>query len=349
MLYPAAEGAANRALGAWNRAIERGRRTPVWPGPRTLVVALWTLAALFAGAQRLVERVVLGREADGLLLRQDLWLLGMWALATPAIIWSARRYPVRGSAAVRHAALHFAAGTAFVVVTNVLIRLPLLLPPAALGADGVARDTLLGLARFYPAALIVYGVLLALGHRAWGSAHGSAHGSENGSAHVASADDLACGHLPDAEAMNVNGAAVDRAHADGTNAASPDADRADAEQATAAAHGARPARVVVREWNRVHLVRPDDIEWIEADDNYVVVHAGGRTYKGRGRIGDLETQLDPSCFVRVHRSAIVRTARIREVQPLTKGDLALVLHDGKVLRVSRARRAALEAVLGVPL
>jgi hypothetical protein len=334
-LYPVAEGAATRVLGALSRAIERGWRTPAWPAPRTLVIVLWTLAALFAGALRLVERLVLGRGADGLLLRQDLWLLGMWALATPAIVWSARRFPVRGSRAVRHAALHFAMGTAFVVVTNVLIRVPLLLPPASLGADGVARDTLLGLARFYPAALIVYGVLLALGHRAWGSAHGSAHDSVR----AASADDSVRSDLPGA--------------ANGTSAAHPDVGRPDAEQTAAAApgaaDGARPARVVVREWNRVHLVRPDDIEWIEADDNYVVVHAGGRTYKGRGRIGDLETQLDPSCFVRVHRSAIVRTARIREVQPLTKGDLALVLHDGKVLRVARARRAALEAVLGVPL
>ncbi|HJU65711.1 MAG TPA: LytTR family DNA-binding domain-containing protein, partial [Gemmatimonadaceae bacterium] len=114
-----------------------------------------------------------------------------------------------------------------------------------------------------------------------------------------------------------------------------------------------PERVTVREWSRTHLVRPEDIDWIEADDNYVVVHAGTRTYKGRGRISDLESQLDPAIFVRVHRSAIVRVDMIREVQGLTKGDLALVLHDKKVVRVARGRRAALAAVLrktlGVPL
>lgn len=116
-----------------------------------------------------------------------------------------------------------------------------------------------------------------------------------------------------------------------------------------AARGGSVERVVVREWNRVHLVPPADIHWVEADDNNVVVHTASRTYKGRGRISDLETQLDGSTFVRIHRSAIVNVPSIREVQPLTKGDLAVVMRDGKVLRVSRGRRAALESVLRVPI
>jgi two-component system, LytTR family, response regulator len=96
-------------------------------------------------------------------------------------------------------------------------------------------------------------------------------------------------------------------------------------------------------------VPPGEIHWVEADDNYVVVHAGDRTYKGRGRIGDLESQLDARAFVRIHRSAIVRVESIREVQPLTKGDLAVILRDGKVLRVSRGRRAKLESALRVEI
>jgi DNA-binding LytR/AlgR family response regulator len=111
----------------------------------------------------------------------------------------------------------------------------------------------------------------------------------------------------------------------------------------------QPDRVIVREWNRVHLLPPAEIHWVEADDNNVVVRTAARTYKGRGRIGDLETQLDAAAFVRIHRSAIVSVASIREVQPLTKGDLAVILCDGKVLRVARGRRAALEAVLRVPI
>jgi hypothetical protein len=257
-------------------------------GARALVLGFWSLAALAAVVQYSIERATLGRDAA--LFRGDRWLLAMWSLAVPAIVWSARRWPVRGDAVRRHVLLHGTVATTFIVATNVIVRLPML--PSGTGA--VARSTLLGLARFYPAALIVYGVLLALAQRAWGA-----------SAVAASA-------VPETEV-------------------------------------APPDRVIVREWNRVHLVRPEEIEWIASDDNDVVVHAGGRTYKGRGRIRDLEAQLDPAAFVRVHRSAIVRVASIREVQPLTKGDLAVITHGGKTLRVSRSRRAALEAVLGVAI
>jgi len=122
-----------------------------------------------------------------------------------------------------------------------------------------------------------------------------------------------------------------------------------AHHAAAGAQATTVDRVVVREWNRVHLVPPADIHWVEADDNNVVVHTAARTYKGRGRISDLETQLNGSTFVRIHRSAIVSVPSIREVQPLTKGDLAVIMRDGKVLRVARGRRAALESVLRVPI
>jgi hypothetical protein len=278
----------NVATGVLDGALRRAARVFASRGSRALVVAVWALFAVAAGVQRLAEPFLAARPGDVLLFRQDLWLLALWALATPAIVWSARRYPVRGASAVPHAVLHFVAATFFIVATNVLIRLPLLQSPEAAGAHALARSTLLGLARFYPPALLVYGVIVALGAGAW----------------VAAASEPRTTH---------------------------------------------PDRVVVREWNRVHLVRPGDIEWIEADDNYVVVHVSGRTYKARGRIGDLETQLDPSCFVRIHRSAIVRVASVREVQPLGKGDYSVILHGGKVLRAARGRRSSLETALGLPL
>jgi two-component system, LytTR family, response regulator len=99
----------------------------------------------------------------------------------------------------------------------------------------------------------------------------------------------------------------------------------------------------------VHFVALDDIEWIEATNNYVVVHAVARTYKGRERISDVEARLDARRFVRVHRSAIVRVAKIREVQPLMPGDRAIVLRSGAVARVPRGRRQALSSVLGVSI
>jgi DNA-binding LytR/AlgR family response regulator len=124
-----------------------------------------------------------------------------------------------------------------------------------------------------------------------------------------------------------------------------------ASEAAAIRHPLPPAveSVVVREWNRVHLVAPDDIHWIEADDNNVVVRVAGHIYKGRGRISEYESQLDPTRFARIHRSAIVRLASIAEVRPLPKGALAVRLRDGKLLRVARSRRDVLRTVLGARL
>jgi two-component system LytT family response regulator len=118
---------------------------------------------------------------------------------------------------------------------------------------------------------------------------------------------------------------------------------------SAATPATEPECLVVRQWNRVHFVRLEDVDWVEAEDNYVVVHAAGRRYKGRERIADVEARLDRRRFVRIHRSTIVHTARIREVQPLTHGDHAVILRDGTALRVARSRRQALETALGTPL
>jgi len=112
---------------------------------------------------------------------------------------------------------------------------------------------------------------------------------------------------------------------------------------------ATEGHLTVRQWNRVHLVRLEEIDWVEAQDNYIVVHAGERRYKGRERISDVEVQLDPRRFVRIHRSTIVQLTKIREVQPLTHGDHAVVLRDGTVLRVARSRRDTLGEALGLEL
>jgi len=112
---------------------------------------------------------------------------------------------------------------------------------------------------------------------------------------------------------------------------------------------AMDGHITVRQWNRVHFVRVEDIDFVEAEDNYVVVHAASRAYKGRDRISDVASQLDARRFVRIHRSTIVHVAKIREVQPLTHGDHAVILRNGKVLRVARSRRQALEVALGLEL
>lgn len=86
-----------------------------------------------------------------------------------------------------------------------------------------------------------------------------------------------------------------------------------------------------------------EIEWIEADGDYARVHVGGRTHLVSIRMKDLEQQLADPPFVRVHRSAIVNVARVREVRHRSHGDFEAALADGTVVRVSRSRRDALLA------
>lgn len=101
-------------------------------------------------------------------------------------------------------------------------------------------------------------------------------------------------------------------------------------------------RFCVRTREKVLFVKADDIEWIEAADYYSSFHIGGKSYLLRQTMAELERQLDPAKFVRVHRSAIVNIERVQELHPLFRGDGVLVLQDGTRLRLSRARREEFE-------
>ena len=108
-----------------------------------------------------------------------------------------------------------------------------------------------------------------------------------------------------------------------------------------------PDRIAVKDRGRLVFVPVDAIDWIGAEDYYAELHVGGATHLLREPLGELEARLDPIRFLRVHRSAIVNLARVREVESSTRGDAALVLDDGTRLRLSRGRRAAILARLGV--
>jgi hypothetical protein len=108
----------------------------------------------------------------------------------------------------------------------------------------------------------------------------------------------------------------------------------------------RTGDLVLRDGARTLLVAFDDIEWIEAEDNYVLVHTARRSYTARQRMRDVEGQLHDGRFARVHRSAIVSIGRIAEVRPLSHGDFEVVLRGGASVRGSRSRRAALDVIRG---
>lgn len=105
----------------------------------------------------------------------------------------------------------------------------------------------------------------------------------------------------------------------------------------------RPARTyttrfVIKTASRVVIVKADDVDWIESGANYALLHVGDKTHLLRETMVALEEQLSPSQFLRVSRSAIVNIERIKELQPMMKGEYIVALHNGKQLTMSRGIR-----------
>ncbi|MDX2180198.1 MAG: LytTR family DNA-binding domain-containing protein [Bryobacteraceae bacterium] len=103
----------------------------------------------------------------------------------------------------------------------------------------------------------------------------------------------------------------------------------------------RPNRLAVRSSGKVFFVRMDDIDWVEAADNYIVLHLGGETHILRETMNSIQSRLDPRKFIRVHRSRIVNVERIKELQPWFHGEYMIVLNDGTQLTLSRNYREKL--------
>lgn len=104
-------------------------------------------------------------------------------------------------------------------------------------------------------------------------------------------------------------------------------------------------RFRVRLGHRVRWVQADEIDWIEAQGDYAGLHVGEQLHLLREPLQRLAGRLDPTKFVRIHRSAIVRLDRVAEMQALSNRDHLLRLRDGAVLRASRTYVDALHAAL----
>jgi two-component system, LytTR family, response regulator len=113
--------------------------------------------------------------------------------------------------------------------------------------------------------------------------------------------------------------------------------------------GALVERIVVREGSRVVFVAPADLDWVEAADDYVILHAGGRSFRKQQTLSELEAWLDPRSFVRAHRSIILNVARVAAFERYAKDSRVAVLADGTRLPVSRAGYARLRGGSGLAL
>ncbi|HET9451055.1 MAG TPA: LytTR family DNA-binding domain-containing protein [Aggregicoccus sp.] len=97
-------------------------------------------------------------------------------------------------------------------------------------------------------------------------------------------------------------------------------------------------RLAIKDVGRVVFLDVAEIDWIEAADYYVQIHAGPHVYLHRETMQSLEQRLDPTRFMRIHRSAIVNQGRIRELRSEGRRELMAVLSCGAVLRVARSYR-----------
>lgn len=105
-------------------------------------------------------------------------------------------------------------------------------------------------------------------------------------------------------------------------------------------------RVAVKSVGRTVFVSIRSVDWLETAGNYVCLHAGKATHVVRETMNQIESQLDPAKFVRIHRSTMVRIEAIREIQPMFNGDRMVILRDGTKLAMSRSYRDKVRTALG---
>jgi two-component system LytT family response regulator len=119
------------------------------------------------------------------------------------------------------------------------------------------------------------------------------------------------------------------------------------EDLTAAARppGARTERILIRDGANVHVIPVSRIDYAEAQDDYVCFRSEGKRYLKQQTLGDVEAVLDPSQFVRIHRSYILNVERLAKLELYAKDSHAAILRDGTRLPVSRSGYARLNSVL----
>jgi len=113
-----------------------------------------------------------------------------------------------------------------------------------------------------------------------------------------------------------------------------------------AAGGGEPLdHIMVKSSGEYYFLKAADIDWIEAEGDYMKFHVGGRTHLMRETMARLEARLDPKRFVRIHRSTIVNVDRLWKLSPSFGGDYSAVLQDGTKLRLSRGYHDRIAALI----
>jgi two-component system, LytTR family, response regulator len=124
-------------------------------------------------------------------------------------------------------------------------------------------------------------------------------------------------------------------------------DRAKQRLARGEASSAQLERLAIKSVGQVSFVKVSEIDWIEAADYYACLHVGARTHLLRRSMAELEQELDPAVFSRIHRSTIVNLDRVRGLKLGEDGEYDVLLEDGARLRLSQRYRKQLQSRLGI--
>ena len=104
-------------------------------------------------------------------------------------------------------------------------------------------------------------------------------------------------------------------------------------------------RILIKSSGEIIFLKAVEIDWIEAEGDYMKFHVAGCSHLQRETMARLEARLDPKRFVRIHRSTIVNIDRVRKLSPSFMGEYAVVLHDGTKLKLSRGYHDRLAELL----
>jgi two-component system LytT family response regulator len=104
-------------------------------------------------------------------------------------------------------------------------------------------------------------------------------------------------------------------------------------------------RILIKSSGEILILRADEVDWVEADGDYMKFHVAGKTHLMRETMSRLEERLDARRFVRIHRSVIVNADRIKKLSPIFGGEYAVILRDGTSLKLSRGYHERLSELL----
>jgi two-component system, LytTR family, response regulator len=104
-------------------------------------------------------------------------------------------------------------------------------------------------------------------------------------------------------------------------------------------------RILLKSGGEIYFLKAEEIDWIEAEGDYMKFHAGGRAHLLRETMSRLEDKLDSKRFIRIHRSTIVNIDRVKKLSPSFAGEYAVILQDGTKLRLSRGYHERLQELM----